>query len=211
MEILYSPFHFFIFITLLSTAAELSRSADTITLSRPVRDNETLVSAGAKFELGFFSAGNSFNRYVGIWFYNISVRTVVWVANRDDPINGSSGVLRIERGGNLVIVDGTGRAVWSTDTANVTSGTVAAQLLDSGNLVLTNESNNGSRNILWQSFDHPFDTLLAGMKLGWDLRIGLNRYLTSWRNSDDPSTGDITYKVELKGLPQKFLRRNASV
>ncbi|KAK3431785.1 hypothetical protein EUGRSUZ_E03619 [Eucalyptus grandis] len=211
MEILYSPFHFFIFITLLSTAAELSRSADMITLFQPVRDNETLVSAGAKFELGFFSAGNSSNRYVGIWFYNIPVKTVVWVANRDDPINGSSGVLRIGRGGNLVIVDGTGRAVWSTDTANVTSGTVAAQLLDSGNLVLTDESNNGSRNILWQSFDHPFDTLLAGMKLGWDLRIGLNRYLTSWRDSDDPSTGDITYKVELQGLPQKFLRRNASV
>ncbi|KAK3431758.1 hypothetical protein EUGRSUZ_E03650 [Eucalyptus grandis] len=182
-----------------------------ITLFQPVRDNETLVSAGAKFELGFFSAGNSSNRYVGIWFYNIPVKTVVWVANRDDPINGSSGVLRIGKGGNLVIVHGTGRAVWSTDTANVTSGTVAAQLLDSGNLVLTDESNNGSRNILWQSFDHPFDTLLAGMKLGWDLRIGLNRYLTSWRDSDDPSTGDITYKVELQGLPQKFLRRNASV
>ncbi|KAL3740473.1 hypothetical protein ACJRO7_021715 [Eucalyptus globulus] len=211
MEILYSPFHFFVFITLLSTAAELSRSADMITRFQPVRDNETLVSAGAKFQLGFFSAGNSSNRYVGIWFYNIPVKTVVWVANRDDPIKGLSGVLRITRGGNLVIVDGTGRAVWSTDTANVTSGTVAAQLLDSGNLVLTDESNNGSRNILWQSFDHPFDTLLAGMKLGWDLRIGLNRYLTSWRNSDDPSTGDITYKVELKGLPQKFLRRNASV
>ncbi|KAI6704881.1 hypothetical protein NL676_007843 [Syzygium grande] len=211
MEILHSPLHFFIFITLLSTAAEHSRSADTITLSQPVRDNETLVSAGAKFELGFFSPGNSPNRYVGIWFYNIPVETIVWVANRDDPINDSSGVLQIGKGGNLVIVDGAGRAVWSTNTTNVTSSNVAARLLDTGNLVLTDENNNDSGNFLWQSFDHPFDTLLAGMKLGWDLRIGLNRYLTSWRDSEDPSTGDITYTVELQGLPQKFLRRNASV
>ncbi|XP_010057699.2 G-type lectin S-receptor-like serine/threonine-protein kinase At4g27290 [Eucalyptus grandis] len=212
MEILHSPLHFFIFITLLSTAAELSRSADTITLSQPVRDNETLVSAGAKFELGFFGAGNSSNRYVGIWFYNFPAKTIVWVANRDDPINGSSGVLQIGTGGNLIIVDGTGRAVWgSIHTANLTSNNVAARLLDSGNLVLIDENNHGSGNFLWQSFDHPFDTLLAGMKLGWDLRIGLNRYLTSWRDLDDPSTGDITYAVELQGLPQKFLRRNASI
>ncbi|KAF8030069.1 hypothetical protein BT93_E2481 [Corymbia citriodora subsp. variegata] len=188
MEILHSPLLFFIFITLLSTVAELSRSADTITLP-----------------------GNSSSRYVGIWFYNIPVKTIVWVANRDDPINGSSGVLQIGRGGNLVIVDRTGRVFWSKDAANVTSDNVAAQLLDSGNLVLTDETKDGSRNWLWQSFDHPCDTLLAGMKLGWDLRISLNRYLTSWRDSNDPSTGDITYKVELQGLPQKFLRRNASV
>ncbi|KAI6702883.1 hypothetical protein NL676_012019 [Syzygium grande] len=140
MQILHSPLRFFTFITLLSTAAELSRSADTVTLSQSVRDNETLISAGAKFELGFFSRGNLTNRYVGIWFYNIPVKTIVWVANRDDPINGSSGVLQIGKGGNLVIVDRTGRAVWSTNTANVTSNNVAAQLLDSGNLVLTDKA-----------------------------------------------------------------------
>ncbi|KAI6704879.1 hypothetical protein NL676_007841 [Syzygium grande] len=210
MEILPPPLHFFISITLLSTAA-LGKPAVAITLSQPVRDNETLVSAGAKFELGFFTPGNSSNRYVGIWFYNIPVKTIVWVANRDNPINGSSGLLQIGRGGNLVIIDGTGRAVWSTTTVNVASDNVAVRLLDSGNLVLTDESCNGSGNFLWQSFDHPSNTLLAGMKLGWDLRIGLTGYLTSWRDSDDPSTGDITFALELQGLPQKFLRRNASI
>ncbi|KAI6704874.1 hypothetical protein NL676_007836 [Syzygium grande] len=140
MEILHSPLHFFIFITLLSTAAELSKSADTITLSRQMSDNETLVSAVAKFELGFFSPRNSSNRYVGIWFYNILVKTIVGVVNRDDPINGSSGVLQIGRGGNPVIIDGTGRIVWSTNTVNVTYDNVAAQLLDSRNLGLPQKS-----------------------------------------------------------------------
>ena len=48
---------------------------DAITPSQPVKDPETIVSAGNKFELGFFSPANSTNRYVGIWYSNISVAT----------------------------------------------------------------------------------------------------------------------------------------
>lgn len=63
-----------------------------------------------------------------------------------------------------------------------------AQLLDSGNLVLKDQNNGTSReSYQWQSFDHPSDTLLPGMKLGWDLNSGQERYLTSWRTTKDPS------------------------
>ncbi|MCL7046165.1 hypothetical protein MKW94_016119 [Papaver nudicaule] len=48
------------------------------------------------------------------------------------------------------------------------------------------------------------------MKLGRDLKVGLNRYLTSWKNVNDPSTGDYSYAVDLTGLPQ-FVLRNGSV
>lgn len=65
-----------------------------------------------------------------------------------------------------------------------------AQLLDSGNLVLKDQNNGTSReSYQWQSFDHPSDTLLPGMKLGWDLKSGQERYLTSWRTTKDPSLG----------------------
>lgn len=47
------------------------------------------------FEMGFFSPGNSKNRYVGIWYKNVSDRTVVWIANREALLRSGSGVLKI--------------------------------------------------------------------------------------------------------------------
>ncbi|KAH7660823.1 S-receptor-like serine/threonine-protein kinase protein [Dioscorea alata] len=77
-----------------------------------------------------------------------------------------------------------------------------AQLLDDGNFVIR-EAN--SSELAWQSFDYPTDTLLSGMKLGWDLRTGLNRNLTSWRSKEDPSPGSYVLSFDLEGLPQFIL------
>lgn len=54
---------------------------------------------------------------------------------------------------------------------------VVAELLPNGNFVLRDKNNPDT--VLWQSFDHPTDTLLPEMKLGWDKRSGLDRILTS--------------------------------
>ncbi|XP_018729061.1 S-locus-specific glycoprotein S6-like [Eucalyptus grandis] len=59
---------------------------------------------------------------------------------------------------------------------NTSLQSIVAQLLDSGNLVLKESSKYVSGNYIWQSFDHPSDTLLAGMKFGWYLRMGLDRH-----------------------------------
>ena len=80
-----------------------TNAADSITQSQTVSEGRTLVSAGGSFELGFFSPGSSNNRYLGIWYKNIPVKTVVWVANRRNPIKDLSGVLMINNTGNLVI------------------------------------------------------------------------------------------------------------
>ncbi|XP_039140057.1 receptor-like serine/threonine-protein kinase SD1-8 [Dioscorea cayenensis subsp. rotundata] len=74
-----------------------------------------------------------------------------------------------------------------------------AQLLDDGNFVIR-EAN--SSEFASQSFDYLTDTLLSGMKLGWDLRTGLNRNLTSWRSKDDPSPGSYVISMDLEGIPQ---------
>ncbi|GFQ08620.1 g-type lectin s-receptor-like serine/threonine-protein kinase at4g27290, partial [Phtheirospermum japonicum] len=68
------------------------------------------------------------------------------------------------------------------------------------NLVLLEDSSQSY--YLWQSFDHPTDTWLPGMKMIDDIDAGLEKYLTSWRNSDDPSTGDYVFRIENKGLPE---------
>ncbi|KAK7861328.1 g-type lectin s-receptor-like serine/threonine-protein kinase rks1 [Quercus suber] len=43
------------------------------------------------------------------------------------------------------------------------------------------------------------------MKLGLDLRTGLNRYLTSWKSKDDPGTNNYSYRIVTTGYPQLIL------
>jgi hypothetical protein len=76
------------------------------------------------------------------------------------------------------------------------------QLLDNGNLVLKND---GEENFLWQSFDHPCDTILSEMKVGWDKKRGLARNLTAWKNWDDPSSGEFTSAMILTPNPESFI------
>ena len=171
-------------------------SADTISSAKSLTDGETLVSLGQIFELGFFSPGKSKNRYLGIW-YKTSPDVVLWVANRNDPLPDTFGELTI-KSNRLVLLNQSKTIVWSSRSSKrVTEKPVFAQLLDSGNLVLRD-----SELYLWQSFDYPTDTLLAGMKLGWDSNRSFERFITSWKSPDDPSTGDFTYGVQLQGLPQ---------
>ncbi|XP_052520163.1 uncharacterized protein LOC128071318 [Budorcas taxicolor] len=183
-------------------------SIDTLTILHSITCNETLVSAQKKFQLGFFSPGNSKKFYLGIWF-NIVPIDIVWIANREHPLNDTCGVVRIGNDGNLILVEKTERMVWSTSVHNISSRrSTVAQLLDSGNLVLRDGNEEGT--ILWQSFDHPSHALLPGMKIGWDLWTGLSRNLTSWKDSDDPSPGEYTHGLDLQGLPQVTIWKAAS-
>ncbi|XP_073264944.1 G-type lectin S-receptor-like serine/threonine-protein kinase RKS1 [Populus alba] len=181
-------------------------SIDIIAPNQSIKDGDVLVSSGQSYELGFFSSGiDSTRRYVGIWYRKVSERTVVWVANRDNPINGTSGVLAINKHGNLVIYENNRSSVpvWSSNVpASISMTNCTAQLLDSGNLVLVQQDRKG---ILWQSFDHGTDTLLPGMKFGLDLKIGLNRSLSSWKSKDDPGTGTVVLGIDPSGFPQLFL------
>ncbi|XP_074589040.1 receptor-like serine/threonine-protein kinase SD1-8 [Curcuma longa] len=180
---------------------------DTITPAHPLIDNgTTVVSPGQTFVLGFFGSGSG-GRYVGIWYYKVSVQTVVWVANRGRPITGGRGILSLDAAGNLTIfTDENSTVLWSSSSPR-TSGSLSspvAQLLDDGNFVIR-ESGSSSSDRLWQSFDFPTDTLLPGMKLGWNLTSGLNRKLTAWTSETDPAPSGYTMGVELDGYAEIFL------
>ncbi|THF97394.1 hypothetical protein TEA_023751 [Camellia sinensis var. sinensis] len=190
------------------------KSRDTITPTRPIKDGDLLVSNDETFALGFFSPGNgtSNRRYVGIWYYKISEQAVVWVANRDKPINGTSGAMSIDQHGNLVIYDDNSQHVtlWHTNVSApvmATSNSYSARLLDSGNLMLLFQGSDTKNEsfVAWQSFDHPTNTLLPNMKLGLDRRTGLDRFLTSWKSKDDPGTGEYSYRMVPSGWPQLVL------
>ena len=144
-----------------------SNASDSITQSQTISEGRALASADGSFELGFFSPGSSTNRYLGIWYKNIPVITVIWVANRNNPIKDLSGVLKINTTGNLVLLSQNSSLVWSANSTKQALNPTL-QLLETGNLVLRDGYDGNSENYLWQRFDYPCDTLLPGMKLGWD-------------------------------------------
>ncbi|XP_065017339.1 receptor-like serine/threonine-protein kinase SD1-8 isoform X1 [Musa acuminata AAA Group] len=190
---------------LLIALLDPSNGADTLTLDHPLADGgEPLISEGGSFALGFFSPNGSDTRYIGIWYEKISVQTVVWVANRRRPVIGSHGSLSVAANGTLVITGENSTVVWSSPSLALSNP--VAQLLDDGNFVVREADGNPSdpNSFAWQSFDYPTDTLLPGMKLGWNLTTGFNRTLTSWASASDPAPGEYTFGIDLRGDPQIF-------
>ncbi|KAK7271446.1 hypothetical protein RJT34_27366 [Clitoria ternatea] len=105
---------FFCLFSTLSTQGTL-----TITPNHSLQGNQTLVSAGGTFEAGLFNIGNSQSQYFGIWYKSISPRTIVWVANRDVPVQSSEAIVTLTDQGNLVIVDGSKGAVWTSNISRI--------------------------------------------------------------------------------------------
>ncbi|KAF3454012.1 hypothetical protein FNV43_RR04455 [Rhamnella rubrinervis] len=177
---MYTIFYALFFLQFLLNIS-YSSSLDTITPTQSIADGQTLVSSGQSFVLGFFSPGSSNNWYLGIW-YKTTPDVLVWVTNRNNPLNDSYGALIIINNGNL--------------------------LLETGNLIVGDRDsiiNSNSEVYAWQSFDHPTDTFLAGMKIGWNFKTGIEQHLTSWKCEDDPSAGNFTFRMVLKGRPQLFI------
>ncbi|CAN8326096.1 unnamed protein product [Cochlearia groenlandica] len=192
-----------LFSTFLATQA-----TDIITQNQTLKDGDTIVSKGGRFELGFFSPGGSRNRYLGVWYKEVSLQTVVWVANRDSPLYDLSGALKLSANGTLCLFTGRNYLLWSSSSSKKTGiRNPVFQILDTGNLVVRNSRND--QDYIWQSLDYPGDMFLPGMKYGIDFVTGINRFLTSWRSQDDPSTGNYTNKMDPNGVPQFFLKKNS--
>ncbi|XP_016648995.1 PREDICTED: G-type lectin S-receptor-like serine/threonine-protein kinase At4g03230 [Prunus mume] len=198
----------FTLLLLLCSAHPFSSARDTLTYDTPITDgvrSETLVSAGGKFELGFFTPSSAQSsgldrRYVGIWYYDMSPWTVVWVANREDqPVavsSTSTGVFAIKDGKLQVLDNSSRKSYWSTGHETSTSLNLAVRLMDSGNLVVLRDGDDDPlavNNILWQSFQNPTDTFIPGMVMDQSLQ------LTSWRDQFNPGIGDFTFKLDQEG------------
>lgn len=205
-------FTILLFCSTLFSTYMFSASVDTISLHETIRDGDTIISAHGEFQLGFFSPGRSKNRYLGIWYKKISNGTVVWVANRETPLMNALGVVKVHGNGIALLTSNESDiVVWSSNTARSSVKNPTAQLLDTGNLVLRDEDDMAKENFIWQSFDYPGNTLLPGMKFGFDLVTGIDRYFTSWKSLDDPSTGIYTNRLDHTGYSQFFLWKGSVV
>ncbi|XP_078177316.1 G-type lectin S-receptor-like serine/threonine-protein kinase SD2-5 [Carex rostrata] len=89
---------------------------------------------------------------------------IVWSANRNHPVQENATV-QFTEDGDLILRDFDGSLVWSTGTKGIS--VTGMTLLESGNLALFNSNNS----YVWQSFDHPTNTLVLGQTLGQLERI----------------------------------------
>ncbi|EEF44415.1 G-type lectin S-receptor-like serine/threonine-protein kinase At2g19130 [Ricinus communis] len=176
-----------------------SRGSDTIFPGQSLSGNQTLTSKEGNFELGFFRPGNSSYHYIGIWYKNLPNQTVVWVANREQPVSDLSiSALKISEDGNLVLLNQSRNALWSTNSVSKSSNSTIAILLDNGNFVVRDASNS-SMDVLWQSFDHPTDTWLPGGKLGYNKLTNQRQFLVSWRSLQNPAPSLFSLEIEQNG------------
>ncbi|WCJ31516.1 G-type lectin S-receptor-like serine/threonine-protein kinase B120 [Euphorbia peplus] len=188
----------------MQTNSEAKTLQNSMTVGQRLEVSDTLRSKGGFFELGFFDPSpNSPNHYLGIWFLKAKTRMVVWVSNREYPFNNTSPVLTFEKDGNLATLDGNTTYVVTNVTVNDIKNTRVI-MLDSGNLVMEDKNST----VLWESFDYPTDTLLAGMKLGYDNRVGKTWAIRSWRSPTDPGIGHIRMLLEPKGSGWTFVERS---
>uniref|UniRef100_A0A0D3ASA4 Bulb-type lectin domain-containing protein n=1 Tax=Brassica oleracea var. oleracea TaxID=109376 RepID=A0A0D3ASA4_BRAOL len=141
--------------------------SSTLSITEPLElsKNSTLVSPNKLFELGFFQSQTKW--YLGKRWKQDTDKTILWVANRNVPLLESYGVLKFMEN-NLVILNESRDLIWSRNL----SGSVTRYV--------------------WQSFDHPTDTLLPGMKLD---PVEPSKHLYSWVTSDDTSAGDLWLEI----------------
>lgn len=192
------------------TPSTIVYSRDALYPRQPLVINHTLISANKRFELGFFKPSpNLTNRYLGIWYKDLYPLTVVWVANRIKPLKKSSLRLVLDENGGLSIQDGRDKTWITVPKAKKSVVSPTLQLLDTGNLVVRDSHNNVTdrRGYVWESFNYPTDTLLPGMKLGWDSVTGVDRVMTSWKTSEDPSDGEYSFRFDSPGSPQLILEQ----
>ncbi|KAK2987271.1 hypothetical protein RJ640_017574 [Escallonia rubra] len=168
---------------------------DTLTSTHLIKDHDTIISNNTNFKLAFFSPANSTSRYVGI-LYNTPVQTAIWVANRDKPLNDTFGTVAISEDGNLAVLDGQQQLIWSSNVSNSMANS-SAQLLDNGNLVLLDKSGR----TLWQSFEHPSDSVLQNMRIAVS-NTHATSLITSWKSPSDPSVGIYSGGINPPNIPQ---------
>ncbi|CAB4310532.1 unnamed protein product [Prunus armeniaca] len=129
-------------------------------------DSDFLISPDKSFTCGFYGVGT--NAYwFSIWFTNSKDRPVVWMANRERPVNGMGSRVSLSRDGSMVLRDVDGTIVWESSTFTPTGGAERAELLNSGNLVLKDSQGK----TVWQSFDFPTDTLLPNQPFTKSMKL----------------------------------------
>ena len=151
-----SPLPLFLLLLLLPNdlSAQTYTNISLNTTFTPLGPPTSWLSPSGDFAFGFRRLEANPSLYLlAVWFDKIPNKTVVWTANGANPVTVESKA-ELTSDGQLSLKDSTGQEVWN---ANVNSAAYAS-MLDTGNFVLSS----AATGTIWQSFDHPTDTILPG-------------------------------------------------
>ncbi|XP_021728896.1 G-type lectin S-receptor-like serine/threonine-protein kinase LECRK3 [Chenopodium quinoa] len=156
------------------------------------------LSPSGDFAFGFHQlpiTGNLF--LLAIWYANYP-DTIVWHANDGNPVPQGSSV-KITANEGLVLTDPQGTILWNiSDEIYGDSGWVSYGFMnDTGNFALKGSSNSIP---IWQSFDHPTDTLLPGQSLE------LGKMIKSRLSDTNYTMGRFQYHLTLDRTMAQFIR-----
>ena len=187
--IMATIFLFLLLSTIFTAEAQSGQSSiepgSFLTVTNTTTTNSSWLSPSGLYAFGFHKQGNGYA--VGIFVEGIPQKTVVWTANRDDPPVPADARLTFTSDGQLVL-----QSAKQGNKASITNSpgvATSASMLDSGNFVLYNSDNS----TIWQSFDHPTDTLLPRQHLL------VQKVLNSSVSGSNHSTGRFLLLMQLDG------------
>ncbi|KAF8018603.1 hypothetical protein BT93_H3484 [Corymbia citriodora subsp. variegata] len=153
----------------------------------PITNCTSWLSPSGFFAFGFYPEGDKYG--IGIWLVGKPNKTVVWTANRNDPLVSAYATIKLTKDGKLVVQTDRGSQEASLVDSELSEPATSASMLDSGNFVL--HGNNST--VIWESFDFPTDTILGGQNLSE------GQELISSKSSLDHSSGRFRFSMQLDG------------
>jgi len=142
------------------------------------RNGKFLVSNKQEFGFGFVTTSND-NTLFLLAIVHMDSTKIVWTANREFPVSNSDKFVFDEKG-NAFLQKGK-NSVWSTNTSGMKVSSM--ELQDNGNLFLLGNDSN----VIWQSFEHPTDTLLP-----------MQNFTKGMKLISEPDSNNFTYVLEIE-------------
>uniref|UniRef100_M4D4D3 non-specific serine/threonine protein kinase n=1 Tax=Brassica campestris TaxID=3711 RepID=M4D4D3_BRACM len=142
-----------------------------------------LESINKDFGFGFITTPDDVTLFTLSIIHKSSSR-LIWSANRASPVSNYD-KLQFQANGAIVLrrEEGGGSEVWRLDNANKNASRM--ELRDSGNLVVVSGDDGAS---IWESFDHPTDTLITNQVFKQGMKLTSNASYSS----------NMTYSLEIK-------------
>ncbi|XP_047319258.1 G-type lectin S-receptor-like serine/threonine-protein kinase LECRK3 [Impatiens glandulifera] len=155
----------------------LSSSTNIITIGSSLlanNNNSYWTSPSGDFAFGFQNINGPAAGYLlSIWFNKIPHKTIVWSANPQTPAPEGSKIELTNH--TFQLTNPNGSQIWLAELAG--NNLSHAAILDSGNFLILIDSTT-----LWQSFDHPTDTILPSQTLSQGTRLVARLFDTNFSN-----------------------------